>query len=760
MPIIGAGRHTRSAAWLRSVRTQLIVPIVVATAGLLLLGAVQTSRAVGTAGDAGRARVLAGTATATVRLVHELEREYAETAALRARGGTAGRQLVTAQRERVDQELVRYREARLAAGKEVPELTAVLEAADVELGRLGLARKTATGSSASGFSDTAYRDVAEALLAVADALPAQLRDADLAGAAREVAVGAAREHLAALERDLVGGVLVRGRATTAELTALARLRGAQDQRQAEFAQIASADGRRFASELLTGPDLGTAERMSDAILAVDPGLRVDAGDADAWYVAQSGTIRGYHRLGLELSERLDRLAAEQAGQAARQAWLTGLGSALVALTALGAAVLLALRISRRLNLLQSAALTVADTELPERIAAVSGGRATTGEDTAAATTARIAQGRDEIAQLAQAFASVQQVAVDLAVRQAELRLDLRETAEALARRIRTLVTRQLRLLDEYERAETDPQALARLFALDHLAARLRRNGDNLLVLAGADPARSQPGGHHLSEVVAAAASEIENFDRVAVELPDVAVSGRVVGSLVHLLAELLENATSFSPPTAAVQVQARVSDGALLIRVCDQGIGIGPERLSEINSLLAAPAGLSSRSAGHMGLHVVAHLAARNGFQVELESTGAGVIAYVGVPAEALAPLDSIRPAAERAIIVRPVGTPPAALAAAGGGAVTSGRSPAAASLPAWPTSVRGATAPAVAGQRPVLPRRNRGEQLAPEPAPAATSRVDPLDPELVRSRLSALAAGVSAALRRDPPPNQRERSE
>ena len=201
------------------------------------------------------------------------------------------------------------------------------------------------------------------------------------------------------------------------------------------------------------------------------------------------------------------------------------------------------------------------------------------------------------------------------------------------------------------------------------------------------------------------------------------------------------------------------------MRVCDQGIGIGPERLTEINNLLAAPAGLSSRSAGHMGLHVVAHLAARNGFEVELESTGAGVIAYVGVPAEALAPLESIRPPDERAIIVRPVGAPAVALAAAGPGVAAGGRDRVTAAVsagaePAAATAPAGAAVSA-AGHRPVLPRRHRGEQLAPEPGPAVAPRAgDPLDPELVRSRLSALAAGFSAALRRDPPPNPQERPE
>src|SRR5690242_7518750 len=180
-------------------------------------------------------------------------------------------------------------------------------------------------------------------------------------------------------------------------------------------------------------------------------------------------------------------------------------------------------------------------------------------------------------------------------------------AETLARRIRTLITRQLRLLDEFERDETDPDVLARLFVLDHLAARLRRNGENLLVLAGGEPGRPVTGAFPLTAVINAAASEIEEFHRVEATVTDVAIAGPVVGDIVHLLAELLENAAMFSPPPTPVRVDARRTVDGAVVRVHDSGIGIAPNRLAEINARLAQPTMLTSAAAGTMGLYVVAH---------------------------------------------------------------------------------------------------------------------------------------------------------
>ncbi|MEU6074665.1 sensor histidine kinase [Micromonospora sp. NPDC047074] len=789
-----------------SVRTQLLAPILVATAGLVVLGSTQTAIALAATDDADRARVLAGTATATVRLVHELERELGETTALRQRGGTAGRPLVDAQRRRVDASVERYRSASQDARQAAPDLSRVLDGADAQLGQLTPARGSAlTG----GTADPTYLSLVESLLAVADALPAQLRDRELANGAREVAAVAAQEHLAAVERDLLRTVFVRGALVDGELVRLGQLRGAQEQRQAEFSRIASESAADAYTRLVAGTDVSTARRMRDSALNAETepaGLRTDG---DAWYVAQSGAIRRYNLLGRELSEELDRQAARLARDAQLRALITGGATSAVALASLTAAVLLAVRTARRLRRLRVAALTMAHRELPERITAIAAGDSTPADGAATRMTAGIGQGRDEIAQVAQAFDTVNRAALRLAGEQAEVRMDVTRMAEALARRIRTLITRQLRLLDEFEREETDPDALSRLFALDHLAARMRRNGENLLVLAGGEPGRTHDGAHLLADVVRAAASEIEDYPRVEVDVPTAAVHGAAVGNLVHLLAELLENATVYSPPNAPVHVDGRRTIDGLTLRVHDQGIGISDSRLTAINERLLAPAMLSSASAGSMGLHVVAHLATRLGVRVQLHSSGAGTVAHVEIPESALTRVEAVAsrsgpdgrapvPAAQGG---RPP-TPAAQVARTPAPPVQDRRmpvppvhdlrrqAPAAAAQTAWfqprtgvrnpatvpdPASVHhaptvalpvlganpagsgnGAAPPPHPAPPPIteagLPRRTRGGQLPAtlHEAPPTRPAGDLLDPEVVRSRLSSLAEGVAAATRRN----------
>ncbi|PGH42229.1 ATP-binding protein [Micromonospora sp. WMMA1996] len=774
-------RHHRSAdraGRLRSVRVQLLAPILVATAGLVVLGAAQTGAALDASADADRARVLAGTATATVRLVHELERELGETAALRQRGGAAGRPLVDAQRRRVDAAVDRYRSAGGDARRAAPDLAAVLDDANGHLDLLGPARELALAGERG---DPAYGTLVESLLAVADALPSQLRDAGLANEAREVASVAAQEHLSALERDLLRAVFVRGALERGELARLGRLRGAREQRQAEFLRIASAPANAAWYRLVDGTDVTTARRMRDTVLDTDGAPETLETDGDAWYVAQSGAIRRYNLLGRELSDGLDRDAAELAGTARWRAVLTAGATSTVALGSLVTAVLLAVRTSRRLRRLRVAALTMANRELPDRITAIAAGEGAPAEGPATRMTDGIRRGQDEVAQVAEAFDTVNRAALRLAGQQAELRLDVTRMAEALARRIRTLITRQLRLLDDFEREETDPDALARLFALDHLAARLRRNGENLLVLAGGEPGRGHEGALLLDDVVRAAASEIEDYLRVEIDVPTAAVHGAAAGNLVHLLAELLENATVYSPPDARVLVDGRRTVDGLVLRVHDQGIGISDGRLAEINERLAVPATLSSAAAGSMGLHVVAHLAARHGIRVQLHDASGGTVAQVEVPESVLTRVESVsrRPAAERrsptglaapwftagAGATRPATTrglvaaaPVTAEAAPSAGVVrgvAAVRPPGSALLAPSVARIRPASAPPapVSTTAAGLPRRTRGGHLpAPMPdTPASPPATDLLDPEVVRARLSALAEGVASATRRAP---------
>ncbi len=207
----------------------------------------------------------------------------------------------------------------------------------------------------------------------------------------------------------------------------------------------------------------------------------------------------------------------------------------------------------------------------------------------------------------------------------------------LARRSQLLVEQQLRILDEMEREERDPDRLAALFRLDHLAVRMRRNDENLLVLAGGQARRKAGVGMPLDALVVAALSEIEHYQRIRVEVDDtVKVSGRAIGDLTHLLAELFENAAAFSPPDSPVRVLSTVHDGGVTLEISDEGIGLSPVALTEVNELLSTPPDLTLEASERMGLVVVSHLAARHQVRVQLRSGHTGTSAYVRVPGELL----------------------------------------------------------------------------------------------------------------------------
>src|SRR6185369_13545687 len=211
----------------------------------------------------------------------------------------------------------------------------------------------------------------------------------------------------------------------------------------------------------------------------------------------------------------------------------------------------------------------------------------------------------------------------------------------LARRSQTLVERQLQLLDSLEAAETDPDQLASLFRLDHLATRMRRNDENLLVLAGSDSARRWAEPVSLSAVSMAAMAEIEQYARIRHDVSnDVFVVGHAVADVVHLLAELLENATTFSPPDTVVNVTgwpaANGKEATIIIE--DHGLGITEAGLIEANERVGGPVAIDVAASERMGLVVVGHLAARHGVQVKLTGSEEGVVAYVTLPAKLLAP--------------------------------------------------------------------------------------------------------------------------
>jgi signal transduction histidine kinase len=250
---------------------------------------------------------------------------------------------------------------------------------------------------------------------------------------------------------------------------------------------------------------------------------------------------------------------------------------------------------------------------------------------------------EEVGQVAHAVDELHEQAVLLAGEQSRLQLQVSDMFETLSRRSRSLVDQQLSLIDRLERNEEDPDRLESLFRLDHLAARMRRNGANLLVLAGAKVPRDQAEPVPVSAIINAAASEVEDYTRVVTAtVPDSEIHGAIAGDLVHLLAELLDNALRYSPPISQVRVSAvHTSNGGLVIEVSDIGIGMTEPDLRVANIRLQSGGEVNPYTARHMGLFVVGRLAAQHGLVVRLRSTiagepNSGTTAGVFVPSELL----------------------------------------------------------------------------------------------------------------------------
>jgi len=222
--------------------------------------------------------------------------------------------------------------------------------------------------------------------------------------------------------------------------------------------------------------------------------------------------------------------------------------------------------------------------------------------------------------------------------QAALRKSIGDLLHNLARRSQGLVDRQLELIDELERSEVDPDRLDELFRMDHLATRMRRNVENLIVLSGVDQRRRWSESVPLRDVVEAAVAEVEDYSRVQVAgVHDLTLSGQAASDVAHLLAELVENATSFSSPTTRVEVSGGPTGNGYVLEIEDHGIGMSDAELAEANRRLAEPLAADIAVSRMMGFHVVGRLAARHGIRVQLRHCWfGGVAALVLLPAALL----------------------------------------------------------------------------------------------------------------------------
>ncbi|MCX5105592.1 sensor histidine kinase [Streptomyces sp. NBC_00439] len=353
-----------------------------------------------------------------------------------------------------------------------------------------------------------------------------------------------------------------------------------------------------------------------------------------WYDQSSTKIQAMKTIEETLLSDMEGKARELRDESKREAIISGALILLVLGVSLVGAFVVARSMIRSLRRLQDTATRVAQDRLPELVKQLSEADP---QDVDTSVESVGVHSRDEIGKVAAAFDDVHREAVRLAAEQALLRGNVNAMFTNLSRRSQGLIQRQLSLISELESREADPDQLSSLFKLDHLATRMRRNGENLLVLAGEEPGRRWTRPVPLVDVLRAAASEVEQYERIELAaVPATEVAGRVVNDLVHLLAELLENATSFSSPQTKVRVTGHaLPDGRVLVEIHDTGIGLSPEDLAAINERLASPPTVDVSVSRRMGLFVVGRLSLRHGIRIQLRpSDSGGTTALVMLPVD------------------------------------------------------------------------------------------------------------------------------
>ncbi|MEO6088075.1 MAG: nitrate- and nitrite sensing domain-containing protein [Umezawaea sp.] len=516
-------------------------------------------------------------------------------------------------------------------------------------------RQSVTAGADVSVSGIAYTTVVRSLLDFDQALVNDFGDPELsstAGAVHNLQIAA--EQLS-LQHGVVLAAVIRGRILDPEVVLVDQSQLRYLDRVSDFAALATSAQRDLRTQTLAGNEVLARDRMvQDALTTVatpsrpDPPTLASKFSVGDWEVASHNTDALMNKVLAELEGQLADSVTRLQDETSDQAGLASMVLLASLLAAVGVGVVFGNNMIRSLLTLRRTALHVAQHQLPELVADLreEGASEVVIEPVAVHTT-------EEFGQLARAFDAVHQQAVGSAVEQARLRAGLRNTFVNLSRRSQGLVERQLRLMEELERQEENPQQLANLFKLDHLATRMRRNNENLMVLSGTDVTRRFSKPIPLADVLRAAASEIEHYQRVVVQTtPQVEVVGYAASDLVRLIAELLDNATAFSPPRSHVVIVGRPRNGGgVVIDVIDEGVGMSPAELAAANVRLRDADADELPASRQMGHFVIARLAARHQIEVTLVDQGPhrdGLRAVVGVPSDLVRkPRSTPRPAVE-----------------------------------------------------------------------------------------------------------------
>ncbi|ABP56305.1 sensor histidine kinase [Salinispora tropica] len=479
------------------------------------------------------------------------------------------------------------------------------------------------------------------LVAYGDGLAQLPGDERLADARRAVAAFARAKAAVGEEESVAYTALSAGRFDEEQYSSFVATLTSQQEALLAFSLAADPRQRSLVDNTVSGDSVTLADTVAaDITRSVGQQSLVSAQDASAAIGAVHDLMRWTEA---RLQEQLLADTEQDRSEVLRQAFIESLLVLMTLVIAVTLAVVLARSLNHSLYRLREGALAVANHDLPDAVRRLQSMEAVDegGVDDIVREIRdpiRLTN-QDEVGQVAVAFNVVHREAVRVAAEQAALRTSVSAMFLNLARRSQTLVDRMIGELDAIERGEEDPKRLARLFELDHLATRMRRNDENLLVLAGADSTVPRREDALLVDVLRAAQSEVELYNRIEFGTvdTDVSVAAHVVNDVVRLVAELLDNATRFSPPNTTVVADGRRIRDYVLIQVEDRGLGLSDEQLDSLNRRLAESSSVDVAAFRLMGLAVVSRLAERHGIRVELRrNVEGGIVAQVTLPTAAV----------------------------------------------------------------------------------------------------------------------------
>jgi HAMP domain-containing protein len=630
-----------------SIRSKIAVILILPLLALAVLGALRVESRISTSRQADRVTKLTEFSLRGTTVAHELENErgLAERSLVATQPGqpnanSTARALQEQQRV-ADDAIATYRRSldSLDTASLPQEAKDRLASA---LGRLnGLADTrqsiTARTMSASGAMN-AYNDIVTDLLNANRELGSRISNPELSQAVGAFVAVSRIKELAALERELITGVLAKGGFDGGQFRSYTSTLSTRGVLLSEFQATATPAQRDLFVRTVVGPEAQRAKELQAAVLATEGNGKV-AIDPDQWYAASTAEVNLLHDVEGQLGNQAVDLSKSIQTSANWKALIDSLAVLVVLVLAVGLSLMVARRMLRPLRMLRASATDLATNRLPSVVSKL---QRSTGHapDLSHEMEPVVVPSRDEIGEVAAAFNTVNQVAVRVAAEQAALRMSIGDIFLNLARRSQGLIDRQLELIDELEE-EADSQTLMSLFKLDHLATRMRRNAENLIVLSGAEPPRRWTEPIPLGEVARGAIGEVEDYERVELEaMEEVGVPGHAVADIIHLLSELIENATSFSPPGTMVRVGGQPTGGGYVVEVEDRGLGMSDEELFEANERLANPPTIDFAVSRVLGLFVVGRLAQRYNIRVQLRhSSYGGITALVALPSSVVIPL-------------------------------------------------------------------------------------------------------------------------